>query len=150
MIFIMHSFPNIEENLFFDNGGPHLHTHNMHIILQHLSDSMIILDHGNICVDTNFMILPCIVFQILTKLGVSIMAARICIHIYMHIHKTTFFDHVNIMCRPFLRLLYSIVAKILKKIDISVMAALIGIFTQLLKVVQRTTKLNFFRDPMGL
>ena len=42
------------------------------------------------------------------------------------------------------------VAKILKKIDISVMAALICIFTQLPKVVQRTTKLNFFRDPMGL
>ena len=36
MIIIMHSFPDIEENLFFDNGGPHLHTHNMHIILQHL------------------------------------------------------------------------------------------------------------------
>ena len=35
MIIIMHSFPDIEENLFFDNGGPHLHTHNMHIILQH-------------------------------------------------------------------------------------------------------------------
>ena len=35
MIIIMHSFPNIEENLFFDNGGPHLHKHNMHIILQH-------------------------------------------------------------------------------------------------------------------
>ena len=35
MIIIMHSFPDIEENLFFDNGGPHLHTHNMHMILQH-------------------------------------------------------------------------------------------------------------------
>ena len=35
MIIIMHSFPDIEENLFLDNGGPHLHTHNMHIILQH-------------------------------------------------------------------------------------------------------------------
>ena len=34
-IIIMHSFPDIEENMFFDNGGPHLHTHNMHIILQH-------------------------------------------------------------------------------------------------------------------
>ena len=30
MIIIMHSFPDIEENLFFDNGGTHLHTHNMH------------------------------------------------------------------------------------------------------------------------
>ena len=58
---------------------------------------MIILDHGNICLDTNFMIiLSCIVFQIMTKLGFSIMAALICIHIYMHIHKTTFFDHENI------------------------------------------------------
>ena len=36
MIIIMHSFPDIEENLFFDNGGPHLHTHNMPIILQHV------------------------------------------------------------------------------------------------------------------
>ena len=35
MIIIVHSFPDIEENLFFENGGPHLHTHNMHIILQH-------------------------------------------------------------------------------------------------------------------
>ena len=32
---IMHSFPDIEENLFFDNDGPHLHKHNMHMILQH-------------------------------------------------------------------------------------------------------------------
>ena len=31
MIIIMHCFPDIEENLFFDNGGPHLHTRNMHI-----------------------------------------------------------------------------------------------------------------------
>ena len=38
----------------------------------------------------------------------------------------------------------------MKKIYVSVMAALICIFTQLLKVVQRTTKWNFFRDPMGL
>ena len=30
MIIIMHSFPDIEENLFFDNGGTNLHTHNMH------------------------------------------------------------------------------------------------------------------------
>ena len=28
---IMHSFPDIEEIRFFDNGGPNLHTHNMHI-----------------------------------------------------------------------------------------------------------------------
>ena len=38
----------------------------------------------------------------------------------------------------------------MKKIGVSVMAALICIFTQLPKVVQRTTKLNYFRDPMGL
>ena len=43
-----------------------------------------------------------------------------------------------------------LVGKILKKIDVSVMAALICIFTQLPKVVQRTTKFNFSRDPMGL
>ena len=35
LIIIMHSFPDIEDYLFFDNGGPHLHTHNIHIILQH-------------------------------------------------------------------------------------------------------------------
>ena len=63
MIIIMHCFPDIEENLFFDNGGPHLHTRNVHIWYYNiLSDSMIILDHGNICVDNNFMILSCIVF----------------------------------------------------------------------------------------
>ena len=84
MIIIMHSFLDIEDYLFFYNGGPHLHEHNMHIILQHLSDSMIILDHGDICVDTNFMILSCIICQILTKLGFSIMAVLICIHIYAY------------------------------------------------------------------
>ena len=49
-----------------------------------LSDSMIILDHGNICVDTNFMIFSCIIFQILTKFGFSVMAVLICIHIYAY------------------------------------------------------------------
>ena len=57
MIIIMHSFPVIEENLFFDNGGPIC----IHIICiwyyNILRDSMIILDNGNICVGTNFMIL---------------------------------------------------------------------------------------------
>ena len=48
MIIIMHSFPDIEENLFFDNGGPHLHTHAL-LYYNILSDSMIILDHGNMC-----------------------------------------------------------------------------------------------------
>ena len=52
-------------------------------------------DHGNICVDTNFMILSCIVFQILKKFDFSIIAVLICIHI-MHIHKITFFNHENI------------------------------------------------------
>ena len=71
-------------------------------------------------------------------------------HNYMRIHKTTFFDHENICVDTICKMIYCIVAKILKKIDISVMAALICIFSLLLKVVQRTTKLNFFRDPMGL
>ena len=35
VISIMHNFPDIEDNLFFDNGGPDLHTHNMHMVLQH-------------------------------------------------------------------------------------------------------------------
>ena len=58
--------------------------HTICILYYILNGSMIILDHGNICVDTNFMILSCIVFQILTKFGFSIMAALICIHIYAH------------------------------------------------------------------
>ena len=49
-----------------------------------LNDSMVILDHGNICVDTNFMILSCIIVKILTKFGFSIMAVLICIHIYAY------------------------------------------------------------------
>ena len=49
-----------------------------------LSDSMIILDHGSICVDTNFMIFSCIIFKILTKFVFSIMAVLICIHIYAY------------------------------------------------------------------
>ena len=57
------------------------HTHAHYDIL---SDIMVILDHGNICVDTIFMILSCIVFQILKKLGFSIMAVLICIHIYAY------------------------------------------------------------------
>ena len=44
----------------------HTHTHAHYDILR-LSDIMVILDHGNICVDTIFMILSCIVFQILKK-----------------------------------------------------------------------------------
>ena len=43
---IMHSFPDIEENLFFDNGGPQLHTHNMHI------HKTTFCDHENISVGT--------------------------------------------------------------------------------------------------
>ena len=43
---IMHSFPDIEEMRFFDNGGPNLHIHNyMHI-------HKTFFDHENICVDT--------------------------------------------------------------------------------------------------
>ena len=84
MIIIMHSFPNIEENL-FSIMAVLICIHIICILYYTiLSDSMIILDHGNICVDTNFMILSCIVFQILTKFGFSIMAALICIHIYAY------------------------------------------------------------------
>ena len=68
----------------------------------------------------------------------------------MHIHKTTFFYHENICVDTMFEMMECIVGKILKKIDFSVMAALICVFTQLPKVVQRTTNLNFFRDPMGL
>ena len=50
-----------------------------------LSDSMIFVDHGNIIVDTNVMILKCIVFQILTKFDFSIMAVLICIHIIIFV-----------------------------------------------------------------
>ena len=32
---IMHSFPDIEEMRFFDNGGPNLHTHICIFIRQH-------------------------------------------------------------------------------------------------------------------
>ena len=48
-----------------------------------LNESMIILDHGNICVDTIFMILSCIILQILKNFGFSIMAVFICIHIWV-------------------------------------------------------------------
>ena len=63
------------------------HKHNIHIYIHYniIIDLMVILDHGNICVETNFMILSCIVFQILLKkLGFSIMAVLICIHIYAY------------------------------------------------------------------
>ena len=84
MIIIMHSFPDIEEN-FISIMAVLICTHIICILYYNiLSDSMIILDHGNIYVDTNFMILSCIVFQILTKLGFSIMAVLICIHIYAY------------------------------------------------------------------
>ena len=68
----------------------------------------------------------------------------------MHIHNTTFFDLENMCVDTIFEMIVCIVAKILKKIDVSVMAALICTFTQLPKVIQRTTKLNFSRDPMGL
>ncbi len=44
---IMHSFPDIEEIMFFDNGGPHLHTHTY--IHNHKTT---FFDYDNICVDT--------------------------------------------------------------------------------------------------
>ena len=45
----MHSFPDIDEIRFFDNGGPNLHTHNY--IRIHKTT---FFDHENICVDTIF------------------------------------------------------------------------------------------------
>ena len=92
---ITHSFPDIEEMRFFDNGGHNLHTH-------------------------------------------------ICIFIRQ------FFLTMTALCVDTILEMICIVAKILTKIDVSIMAALICIFTQLPKVAQRTNKLNFFRDPMGL
>ena len=84
MIIIMHSFPDIEEN-FISIIAVLICIHIICILYYNiLSDSMIIIDHGNIYVDTNVMILSCIVFQILTKLGFSIMAVLICIHIYAY------------------------------------------------------------------
>ena len=79
MIIIMHSSPDIEEN-FISIMAVLICIHIICILYYNvLRDSMIILDHGNIYVDTHFMILSCIVFQILTKLGFSIMAVLICI-----------------------------------------------------------------------
>ena len=43
---IVHSFPDIEEMMFFDNGGPNLHTHICIFISQPF------FDNENICVDT--------------------------------------------------------------------------------------------------
>ena len=84
MIIIMHSFPDIEEN-FILTMAVFICIHIICILYYNiLCDSMIILDNGNIYVDTTFMILSCIVFQILTKLGFSIMAVLICIHIYAY------------------------------------------------------------------
>ena len=57
-IFALHHF------FLFSRHHTRTHTHAHYDIL---SDIMIILDHGNICVDTIFMILSCIVFQILKK-----------------------------------------------------------------------------------
>ena len=77
MIIIMHSFPDIEENV-FSIMAVLICIHIICILYYTvLSDSMIILDQGNIYVDTTVMILSCIVFQILTKLRFSIMAALI-------------------------------------------------------------------------
>ena len=54
----------------FSRHHTRTHTHarkHTHAHCDILSDIMIILDHGNICVDTIFMMLSCIVFQILKK-----------------------------------------------------------------------------------
>ena len=48
----MRCFPETEVVMFFDNGCPYLHTH-IHILYYNiLSNIMIILDRGNICVNT--------------------------------------------------------------------------------------------------
>ena len=46
---IMLSFPDIDEIRFFNNGGPHFHTHNYMRI-----HKTTFFDHENICVDTIF------------------------------------------------------------------------------------------------
>ena len=85
VIFVQYSLCIIFVFVVFTSSYTHAHarthTHEHYDIL---SDIMIILDHGNICVDTIFMILSCIVFQILKKLGFSIMAVLICIHVYAY------------------------------------------------------------------
>ena len=58
-------------------------------------------------------------------------------------------DHENIGINTILVTLMIITKKLLKKIRFSIMAALICISKLLPKVVMRTTRLNFFRDPMG-
>ena len=60
------------------------HTHPHYDIL---SDILIILDHGNICVDTIFMIIIIIVhiFTDIEEMMFSIMAVLICIHINIYI-----------------------------------------------------------------
>ena len=45
---IMHHLSDIDEIRFFDNGGPHLHTHICIFIRQHF------WDHDKMCVDTIF------------------------------------------------------------------------------------------------
>ena len=64
-----HSFPDIEEISFFDNGGPHLHTHNI------IKKNVIMCRH-------NFgddIMHSCQDIEENTAVGVSVMAAPICI-----------------------------------------------------------------------
>ena len=58
-------------------------------------------------------------------------------------------DHENMGVDTILVTLPLITKKLLKEIRFSIMAALICIYIFLPKVVMRTTRLNFFRDPMG-
>ena len=58
-------------------------------------------------------------------------------------------DHENMGVDTIFVTLSLIIKKLLKKIRFSIMAALICIYYFLPKVVMRTTRLNFFRDPMG-
>ena len=61
---------------------------------------MIIIDHGNICVDTIFMIL-CIIMHSFPDIEEIMFFDNGSLHlhthnIYTHIHKTTFFEYENI------------------------------------------------------
>ena len=47
---IMHSFPDIDEIRFFDNVGPHLHTHTVYMHIHKSKKNY----HENLCVDTIF------------------------------------------------------------------------------------------------
>ena len=89
----MRCFPDTEVIMFFDYGGPHMQTH-IHILYYNiLTDIMIILDHGSICVDTIFMILSCIVFQILKTSRITRLRSGSLQDNYIYIHIYIFIRH---------------------------------------------------------